>query len=554
MLRDRGDASSSSSSSSSSSDASSDASGWRLLLSHKNESLYNAFALEVAVASPGSRALTTGLFALPAPLPPSTLTRMAGTRAVLCPLACGEDADDVLAAVDALPVAIDLPGSIPVALHYDCVARRASRDRVSSQTLTDALRETMKTWGGGFEHGMYARFDDPTTAEATDAARRTLRFVLAETSRGYVFGLATFAPPRPLAKCDWNRKPNNYSAGLRQEIAAAAVNVAMMTRGGGGGGGDADVVIDPCCGGGTILHAAWARGHRAVGGELIALNASNARGNIASFRPHMPALHASLLAIDDDADAPAANEGRGGKRTLDATTGLLSPPPVVLDNDATAPTDWAATVKATTGREDARVAAIVSNLPFGRQVAVGGGPGGGKRGGATDDEYAPLLRALRDHAPRHVFISGVPIAAAMREVGYEGVVEIALCRRGRTFMTVAAGAGDVVPTPSTAFSAREAARAKAEDGYVHAATPDWVAEAEEEEECAAASGGTPRPPLRVAIDASYEQDSQRAIRSGAFYTLVHIRPRWRGERRSLRTFPGASLRTPLAFNPRPRRL
>jgi U3 small nucleolar ribonucleoprotein protein IMP4 len=37
-------------------------------------------------------------------------------------------------------------------------------------------------------------------------------------------------------------------------------------------------------------------------------------------------------------------------------------------------------------------------------------------------------------------------------------------------------------------------------------------------------------------------------------TLVPIRPRWRGERRSLRTFPGASLRPPLAFNPRPRRL
>eukprot|EP00982_Pelagococcus_subviridis_P006625 30224-Pelagococcus_subviridis.AAC.3 len=42
--------------------------------------------------------------------------------------------------------------------------------------------------------------------------------------------------------------------------------------------------------------------------------------------------------------------------------------------------------------------------------------------------------------------------------------------------------------------------------------------------------------------------------SGAFYTLVPIRPRWRGERRSLRTFPGASLRPPLGFNPRHRRL
>ena len=41
---------------------------------------------------------------------------------------------------------------------------------------------------------------------------------------------------------------------------------------------------------------------------------------------------------------------------------------------------------------------------------------------------------------------------------------------------------------------------------------------------------------------------------GAFYALVPIRPRSRGERRSLRTFPGASLRSSLAFNPRPRRL
>ena len=42
--------------------------------------------------------------------------------------------------------------------------------------------------------------------------------------------------------------------------------------------------------------------------------------------------------------------------------------------------------------------------------------------------------------------------------------------------------------------------------------------------------------------------------SGAFYTLVSIRPRSRGERRSLRTFAAASLRPPLAHNPRPRRL
>jgi len=41
---------------------------------------------------------------------------------------------------------------------------------------------------------------------------------------------------------------------------------------------------------------------------------------------------------------------------------------------------------------------------------------------------------------------------------------------------------------------------------------------------------------------------------GTFYTLVPIRPRWRGERRSLRTLPVVSLRPSLAVNPRPRRL
>jgi hypothetical protein len=42
---------------------------------------------------------------------------------------------------------------------------------------------------------------------------------------------------------------------------------------------------------------------------------------------------------------------------------------------------------------------------------------------------------------------------------------------------------------------------------------------------------------------------------GASRTLVPIRPRRRGERRSLRTFsPGVSPRPSLAFNPRPRRL
>ena len=71
----------------------------------------------------------------------------------------------------------------------------------------------------------------------------------------------------------------------------------------------------------------------------------------------------------------------------------------------------------------------------------------------------------------------------------------------------------------------------------------------------------PLSPLSTNADAN---DARRRARAspgpsplgaaGAFYTLVPIRTRRRGERRSLRTFPGASLRPPLAFNTRPRRL
>ena len=58
--------------------------------------------------------------------------------------------------------------------------------------------------------------------------------------------------------------------------------------------------------------------------------------------------------------------------------------------------------------------------------------------------------------------------------------------------------------------------------------------------------GTVEPPLT-------RDEALAAV--GAFYTLVPIRPRWRGERDSLRTFPGVSLRPgSLGFNPRPRRL
>ena len=65
--------------------------------------------------------------------------------------------------------------------------------------------------------------------------------------------------------------------------------------------------------------------------------------------------------------------------------------------------------------------------------------------------------------------------------------------------------------------------------------------------------GVPR--RAVASDPQFLNHRARRPRQGAFFfTLVPIRPRSRGERRSLRTFAVVSLRPPLAFNPRPRRL
>jgi len=55
-----------------------------------------------------------------------------------------------------------------------------------------------------------------------------------------------------------------------------------------------------------------------------------------------------------------------------------------------------------------------------------------------------------------------------------------------------------------------------------------------------------------AADADAVEDASDVRR--VLVTLVPIRPRRRGERRSLRTFPGVSLRPHHGFNPRPRRL
>eukprot|EP00982_Pelagococcus_subviridis_P010094 30967-Pelagococcus_subviridis.AAC.14 len=62
------------------------------------------------------------------------------------------------------------------------------------------------------------------------------------------------------------------------------------------------------------------------------------------------------------------------------------------------------------------------------------------------------------------------------------------------------------------------------------------------------AGSVVHLPVRQAKRGSW----RHGVRRGAFFTLVPIRPRPRGERRFLRTSPGASLRPGHGFNPHPR--
>jgi hypothetical protein len=245
----------------------------------------------------------------------------------------------------------------------------------------------------------------------------------------------------------------------------------------------------------------------------------------------MPAAHATLRGIDEasrlsTASIDSAKDGSSSDRSSPGeTSGLLAPPPRIHEADATSPsTNWVTNAAdwLKCDERDVKIAAVVSNLPFGRNVSVGGKAGGGAGVTADADEYLPLLTALLPIAPRHAFVSGTPIAEAMRECGYENVTQVPVCRFGRIFLTVAMGSEPQwrrgALEPAVNFTLEQATGAKSGKGYVRAPEPDWVEAMGGQSAMNAAVENlrkSTKPPLRVAIDTSYDQDSQRAIRSVA---------------------------------------
>lgn len=432
----------------------------RIVLTRKNENLYNAYACEMAaMTTPAARAMEVGMFAA-ANGGDGTLRKCAGTRAEILPLACAASAEEVLEEVERMRVRVETRA---VAFHHDCVARNARR--MSSDEASRRFR------------GVVARWSERGLDDSRDERSNAMRFALVESLGGYVFGLVTYAPSSlSLRAVDWARKPRHFSAGTRAEIALACVNVASAhdPRAFDARSGDS-IVVDPCCGSGTMLHAAWTRGFAAAGGDVSPGAVVMAKQNLGHFVARAPESSAMPNVIERDALVPGAFD------------------------DAY-------------GCEGKRVRALVANLPFGRRVALGGGDGDGRSApGASASEYAPALEKFRDVAERHVFISGVPIAREMRALGYANVTEVSLCRFGRSFMTTALGSTATAPLePSVAFTV--------EDALANAAgksEKQWEKKSKKKSNIELSERFSNPDALRVAVDVSYEQDSTRARRSVA---------------------------------------
>lgn len=432
----------------------------RVLLTHKNENVYNAYACEIAAMTRASRSLCVGMFLAMGDA--RAVRHAAGLRAEIVPLFARDTAEALLADVETLRVTFASHVNAPeTAFFHDCVARHPHR--MGSDALGAAFGRVVDSWGAGLSR---ARGDERQTEDVA-------RFAVIESAQGYVFGLVSYAPSSlSLRAVDWARKPQHFSAGTRAEIALACVNVAAA---GCEAAFDVDsgsaALIDPCCGSGTMLHAAWTRGFAVAGGDISPGAVAMTKTNVGYFVARAGRSATMPRAVERDALEPNAFQDAYGSHK--------------------------------------RVGAIVSNLPFGRRVAIGGGDGDGRASvGAFASEYAPMLTAFRDAADRHVFISGVPIADDMRAMGYKNVSDVSLCRFGRSFMTIALGeSASGALEPATLFGVDEAlerAAGKKEKKWQKSKSKVDID----------ARFANPNA-LRIAIDVSYEQDSTRARRSVA---------------------------------------
>jgi hypothetical protein len=181
----------------------------------------------------------------------------------------------------------------------------------------------------------------------------------------------------------------------------------------------------------------------------------------------------------------------------------------------------------------------------GEIIMIDGGGGGG------DDDAFPPMRA------RVVSVNTLPATAAATTLGYHCFRGVA--RERTTFIVHAEGDGerdDVVTRGGGLVVANSKTRARDSVAAEAALAREVVRVTTSDGETFPVHRRLLRPCIaltRAIRDAGADGPAVRCVLLTR--TLVPIRPRPRGERRFLRTFPGVSLRSSLAFNPdTPRRL
>jgi hypothetical protein len=399
----------------------------------------------------------------------------------------------------------------PIALIYETVARfqrREESQRKPSDELLQFCTKRVKQLSPadvGYKYGVRATFTgvDPREPDVVRAKEHALRFVILETETAYTFALASYAPDTSEAhsvvksSLAWAQKPANYSSGTRFEVARALVNTVAATLASPKSSTklSENTFLDPFCGSGTLCVAAKQLGFgNVIGsdatGHLIEKSQRNARWffGAASGAQAVPSEQASSSG---------------------------SPFPRFQQANAFIRTSFTS---------DPSKTVVVSNLPFGRNVDFVAPPPGDERRSSSSSTTSHLqlaLETLKPLARTHAFISGVPIGEEMIKLGYENVSQIALDRRGKTFIAISFSNDDdtiiKVSDEHVWFTVEEALlfdEIRQANARKRAAMRKNNDEKEEDEKVIEIARSNPNA-LKVIVDLSYEHDSARALRSVA---------------------------------------
>jgi len=399
----------------------------------------------------------------------------------------------------------------PIALIYETVARfqrREESQRKPSDELLQFCTKRVKQLSPadvGYKYGVRATFAgvDPREPDVVRAKEHALRFVILETETAYTFALASYAPDTSEAhsvvksSLAWAQKPANYSSGTRFEVARALVNTVAATLASPKSSTKLSEItfLDPFCGSGTLCVAAKQLGFGIVigsdaTGHLIEKSQRNARWffGAASGAQAVPSEQASSSG---------------------------SPFPRFQQANAFIRTSFTS---------DPSKTVVVSNLPFGRNVDFVAPPPGDERRSSSSSTTSHLqlaLETLKPLARTHAFISGVPIGEEMIKLGYENVSQIALDRRGKTFIAISFSNDDdtiiKVSDEHVWFTVEEALlfdEIRQANARKRAAMRKNNDEKEEDEKVIEIARSNPNA-LKVIVDLSYEHDSARALRSVA---------------------------------------